>query len=49
MEKCVGHSLKPLDIVLKIWPSLIKLFAPLVYQVGYAPASTILAILQVRH
>jgi len=28
LEKCVGHSLKLLDIVFKIWTSLRKLFAP---------------------
>ena len=28
MEKCVGHSLKLLDIVQKIWAPLRKLFAP---------------------
>ena len=28
LEKCVGHSLKILDIVQKIWPHLGKLFAP---------------------
>jgi len=28
LEKCVGHSLKLLDIVQKIWAPLGKLFAP---------------------
>jgi len=28
LEKCVGHHLKLLDIVQKIWASLRKLFAP---------------------
>jgi len=28
LEKCVGHSLKILDIVKKIWAPLGKLFAP---------------------
>jgi len=28
MEKCVGHSLKLLDIVYKNWTPLRKLFAP---------------------
>ena len=28
LEKCVGHRLKPLDIVQKIWAPLRKLFAP---------------------
>jgi len=37
LEKCVGHSLKLLDIVSKIWVPLRKLFAPLVFQTGYGP------------
>jgi len=28
LEECVGHSLKILDIVQKIWAPLGKLFAP---------------------
>ena len=32
LEKCVGHSLKLLDIVQKIWAPLGKLFALLVAQ-----------------
>jgi len=28
LEKCVGHGLKLIDIVLKIWAPLRKLFAP---------------------
>ena len=28
LEKCVGHSLKTLDIVQKIWVPLGKVFAP---------------------
>jgi len=28
LEKCVGHSLKLLDMVQKIWAPLGKLFAP---------------------
>jgi len=34
-EKCVGHSLKILDIVQNIWAPLGKLFALLVSQAGY--------------
>ena len=37
LEKCVERSCKILDIVLKIWASLRKLFATLVSQVGYGP------------
>jgi len=29
LEKCIGHRLKLLDIVQKIWAPLRKLFAPL--------------------
>jgi len=28
LEKCVGHNLKLLDTIQKIWPPLRKLFAP---------------------
>jgi len=38
LEKCVGHSLKVLHIVQKIWAPFRKLFAPLVSQAGYGPA-----------
>jgi len=37
LEKYVGHSLKILDIVQKIWITLSKLLAPLVSQAGCGP------------
>jgi len=37
LEKCVGHSLKILDIVQKIWVPLGKLFASPGVQAGYGP------------
>jgi len=39
LEKCVGHSLKLLAIVEKIWPPLKAHFAPIVSQAGYGPAT----------
>jgi len=37
LEKCVGHSLKLLDTVQKIWAPLRKLLSPPVSQAGYGP------------
>jgi len=37
LEKCVGHSLKILDIVQKILAPLRKLFSHLLFQAGYGP------------
>ena len=40
LEKYVGHNLKVLDIVWKIWDTLRKLFAPQVSQAGYGPGTS---------
>jgi len=41
LEKCVGHSLKLFDIVLKNWAPLRNLFARLVSQAGYGPVCSV--------
>jgi len=40
LEKCVGHNLKILDIVQKIWALSENSSPLLVFQAGYGPADT---------